>query len=310
MKLSSGVPIIDEIMLPLLKAAADGPLTNKLATERVSEMLGLTPDQRAALMPRGSTYISDRVSWSRTYLGQAGLLRTVERGVFEITDRGREVLASKPERIDSAFLKRFPEFVDFWYRSRKEGAANAPGRPVDSDVPSSELTPTDQIERALQEIDAALREALLARIRTASPVFFERLVVDLLVAMGYGEPEDGKHLGKPGDGGVDGVINLDKLGLDKVYIQAKRYAAGNTIGRPDIQSFFGALEMYGTTRGVFVTTSAFSAEARAFADSVKSKNIVLIDGEQLATLLIQHDVAVRADRAITLKRLDEDYFEG
>jgi restriction system protein len=181
---------------------------------------------------------------------------------------------------------------------------------VDSDVPSLGLTPTDQIERALQEIDAALREGLLARIRAASPVFFERLVVDLLVAMGYGEPEDGKHLGKPGDGGVDGVINLDKLGLDKVYIQAKRYAAGNTIGRPDIQSFFGALEMYGTTRGVFVTTSGFSAEARVFAESVKSKNIVLIDGEQLATLLIQHDVGVRADRTITLKRLDEDYFEG
>ena len=306
------IPDFQTLMKPVLAATADGAdHGTRGLIERMSDLFALTPEERTVLLPSGRQEVmANRVHWAIAYLSKCLLIERPARATYRITDRGRSVLAEDPNRIDLRYLARFPELERF----RSGGASEVAGGPTDAvgedAATAPAATPDERIDAALREIDAALRESLLARVRDATPVFFERMVVDLLVAMGYGEPEDGKHLGKPGDGGVDGVINLDKLGLDKVYIQAKRYAAGNTIGRPDIQSFFGALEMYGTTRGVFVTTSAFSAEARAFADSVKSKNIVLIDGEQLATFLIQHDVAVRADRTITLKRLDEDYFES
>lgn len=311
MKLSSGVPTVDEVMLPLLKAAANGPMTRKDATERVCDLLALTPEQRTALMPRGSTYIADRVSWGRTYLGQAGLVRAVERGVFEITDRGRQVLAENPARVDSAYLKRFPEFVDFWYRTRKNPPQSDNGSAVQPPADEASDTPTDRLESAVAELNATLRETLLERILTASPTFFEKLVIQLLVKMGYGGSleEAAQHIGGPGDGGVDGVIKLDPLGLDRVYIQAKRYEPKSKIGRPDIQSFAGALDTQGTTRGVFVTTSAFTADAIACAAGIRTKQIVLIDGEQLADLLITHDVAVREKQRVLIKDVDEDFFE-
>ncbi len=298
-------------MLPLLQIAADGPLTRAEATERVSVALELTPEQRAATMPKGHSVIRDRVGWARTYLVQAGLLRAVKRGVFEITDRGREELAKHPERIDFRFLMTFPEFQEFHRRSVEGQPSEAlPGIPDEVGNPN-QTTPEDRIDTALNEIDVALREALLDRVRTSTPAFFERLVLELLQRMGYGgfRPDAGQHLGGPGDRGVDGMINLDVLGIDRIYIQAKRYAEDNAVAADTVHSFAGALDRKGASRGVFITTSSFTRDALTSASEFRTKQIVLIDGEKLADLLIVHDVAVREDRRVLIKRLDEDFFE-
>jgi len=309
MKLSKGVPTFDEVMLPLLKIAADGPLTRAEATERVSDAMHLAPEQRAALMPKGHTIIRDRVGWARTYLVQASLLRAVKRGVFEITDLGRELLAQNPSKIDFRLLMTYPTFQAFHRRSVEGRGGEAILETGGTDL--TEITPEDRIDAAVKEIDIALRELLLARIRAATPTFFERLVIELLTKMGYGgsRAEAARHLGGPGDSGVDGVIKLDPLGLDAVYIQAKRNSADHGVGRPVVQSFAGALDTHGATRGVFITTSYFSADAIACARDIRTKQIVLIDAERLADLLIAHDVAVREDRRVIIKKLDEDFFE-
>lgn len=312
MKLSNGVPTYDEVMLPLLKVAATGPLTRAEATERVSNEMALTPEQRAVLMPRGHTVIRDRVGWARTYLVQAGLLRSVRRGVFELTERGRSLLATKPLRIDMALLQTFPEFQAFRARSRSLEDSETPSNAVIEDTSHFDAdTPEDRIGSAIDEIELALRIALLDRIRSSKPEFFELLVIDLLTRMGYGgyRPDAGQHVGGSGDGGVDGLINLDVLGLDQVYIQAKRYKEDNVVAGDAIRSFAGALDMKGASRGVFITTSSFTKDARASANAIRTKQIVLIDGNRLADLLIAHDVGVREDRRVVVKRLDEDFFE-
>lgn len=312
MKLSNGVPTFDEVMLPLLKIAAAGPLTRAEATERVADAMQLTQEQRTALMPKGHTIIRDRVGWARTYLVQAGLLRAVKRGVFEITDRGRELLTRKPDKIDFRFLMTYPEFQAFHERSvaSQRRAGDPPNTENETSDPA-QATPEDRIDAALKEIDVALREALLDRIRAGTPAFFERLVIELLTKMGYGgsRAEAAQHLGGPGDGGVDGVIKLDKLGLDVVYIQAKKNSADNGVSRPTVQAFAGALDGPGVTRGVFITTCYFTADARAYAGGIRGKQIALIDGDRLADLLIAHDVAVREDRRVIIRKLDEDFFE-
>jgi restriction system protein len=310
MKLSNGVPTFDEVMLPLLRVAADGPLTRAEATERIADAMHLSEEQRAATMPRGHTIIRDRVGWARTYLLQAGLLRAVKRGVFEITDRGRDLLARNPTKIDFRFLMTYPEFQEFHRRSvtgTKDGGAGEPTAPATPD----EATPEDRIDAALKEMDIALRETLLDRIREASPAFFERLVIELLKRMGYGgfRADAGQHLGGPGDRGVDGMINLDTLGIDRIYIQAKRYAEENIVAADTVHSFAGALDRKGASRGVFITTSSFTRDALASVGEFRTKQIILIDGDRLADLLITHDVAVREDRRVLVKRLDEDFFE-
>lgn len=313
MKLSNGVPTFDEVMLPLLQVAARGPLTRAEASERVAEAMQLTQEQRTALMPKGHTIIRDRVGWARTYLVQAGLLRSVKRGVFEITDRGRELLARSPVKVDYALLLTYPEFKEFSERSRASRRGDLPGEEPPGDIPSThaDATPEERIDAAHKELEVALREGLLDRIRAATPTFFERLVIELLQRMGYGgfRPDAGQHLGGPGDRGVDGMINLDALGIDKIYIQAKRYAEDNTIAADTVHSFAGALDRKGASRGVFITTSSFTRDALASAAEFRTKQIVLIDGDRLADLLIAHDVAVREDRRVTIKRLDEDFFD-
>ncbi|MFZ4604354.1 MAG: restriction endonuclease [Caulobacterales bacterium] len=303
------IPDYQTLMKPALMATADGAdHTLRSLIEAMATTFALSPEDAAALLPSGrQTIIANRVGWAITHLHKCLLLERTARATYRITDRGREVLAENPERVDLRYLSRFPELAKFLNSSSESSGVDASSAVAAATATTT--TPDERIDAALREIEDALRQTIIERIMSASPVFFERLVLDLLVAMGYGEPEGSRHLGAPGDGGVDGVINLDRLGLDKVYVQAKRYAEGNRVSRPDIQSFFGALEMYGTTRGVFVTTSSFSTEARNFASGVKSKNIVLIDGEQLAGLLIAHNVAVRSDRQIVVKKLDEDYFE-
>jgi restriction system protein len=311
MKLSKGVPTFDEVMLPLLKIAAGGPLTRTEATERVSEAMGLSPEQRAAVMPKGHTVIRDRVGWARTYLVQAGLLRAVKRGVVEITNRGNELLATKPEKIDFRLLMTFPEFQEFHRRSVEGQRAEEPEGQSEGPSDPNQTTPEDRIDAAINEIEVALREALLDRIRTTTPAFFERLVIELLKRMGYGgfRPDAGQHLGGPGDRGVDGMINLDVLGIDRIYIQAKRYSEDNVVAADTVHSFAGALDRKGASRGVFITTSSFTRDALASVAEFRTKQIVLIDGDRLSDLLIEHDVAVREDRRVVIKRLDEDFFE-
>lgn len=302
------IPDFQTLMKPVLTVTADGgDHTTRALIQRMADLFALSPEERAAMLPSGRQQVmANRVHWAIAYLSKCLLLERPARATYRITDRGREVLSDDPARIDLKYLARFSELERF-----RAGGSGAPDE-VKENPSTSPLaaTPDERIESALSEIQEALREALLSRILASSPEFFERLVLDLLRAMGYGNPEGGQHLGGPADGGVDGVINLDRLGLEKVYIQAKRYDPANRIGRPAIQAFAGALDSHGTTRGVFVTTSSFSAEALACAAAIMTKRIVLIDGEHLARLLIEHDVAVRKDRDVVVKRLDEDYFEA
>jgi len=249
------------------------------------------------------------VHWAATYLVQSGLLLRPRRGVLQITERGRAVLAENPARIDNELLLRFEEFRAF--RSRSHGDRRSePQKPaiqlLEETVTQS---PEERIEVAFDELDIALRAELLDRIRAAPPAFFERLIVDLMLKMGYGAGGGGKRVGGPNDEGIDGVITEDALGLDTVYLQAKRYAADTTIGIKDIQAFIGALVGHGASKGVFVTTSQFSNQAKEFARRAPHQRVILIDGNELSRLLVRYGVGVRTARTIDLRRIDENYFE-
>jgi restriction system protein len=221
-----------------------------------------------------------------------------------LTDLGRDVLANPPPKLDTKYLQQFPTFAAF-YQANQASAAPAPSGTIEA--PSA--TPEEIVESAHKAVHAALQAELLERIQQNDPAFFEQLIVDLLVAMGYGgsRRDAAERLGKSGDGGVDGVINEDVLGLDRIYIQAKRYAPSNSVGRPDVQAFTGSLVGLGASKGIFVTTSAFSAQAIQFTAHLPHR-VILIDGQRLAELMIQHGVGVRVSRALEFKRLDEDYF--
>jgi restriction system protein len=242
-------------------------------------------------------------------MSKAGLIDSPRRGRFVASDAGRTLLAQNPTRIDVDLLLEYPAFKEF-YRGENPGrdetisldTAGSPSR-------AAATTPEEQIEAAHVALQSALSSELLQRVLQNSPGFFESVIVDLLVAMGYG----GSHrnaaaqLGRTGDGGVDGVINEDRLGLDRVYIQAKRYAEGHAVGRPDVQGFVGSLVGLGATKGVFVTTSTFSSQATEFVRHL-TQRIILIDGKRLADLMIEHNVGVRLNRTVEFKRLDEDFF--
>ncbi len=237
---------------------------------------------------------------------RAGLIASPMRGRFIATQAGRELLNTSPTHIDINTLLQIPEFCEF-YRGEPDTSSDEITSTPSEKAASS--TPEERIEAAYQEINSTLRRDLLHRISLNSPVFFEQIIVDLLVAMGYGgnHKNAAEQLGRSGDGGVDGVINEDRLGLDRVYIQAKRYSSGTSIGRPDVQGFVGSLVGLGATKGVFVTTSTFSAGAREFVRHL-SQRVILIDGETLGDLMIEHGVGVRPSQRIVLNRLDEDFF--
>lgn len=298
-----GMPIPDyqTVMLPLLRFLGDGQEhLMSAAVEMMSKEFGLTMDERQQLLPSGtSTVIGSRVGWARTYMKKAGLVDSVKRGVIKITPRGGEVLKQDPIRIDGRFLDQFPEFVAF--RSLRHGES------ATADQVAPTATPEEALEDAYATLRANLESELLQRVSTASPAFFERLVVDLLVRMGYGGSfrDAGQAVGKSGDGGIDGIIKEDRLGLDVIYLQAKRWEA--VVGRPEVQKFAGALQGHRARKGVFITTSGFSKEAREFAERIESK-IVLIDGEQLAGLMADNGVGVSLVSAYELKRVDSDYF--
>lgn len=303
------VPDFQSLMLPVLSAAADGEIAAKDLRERVASKVSLKDADLAEMLPSGrQTTFANRTAWANIFLQRAGLLEKVGRGVYRITDQGRRVLAERPDRIDMRFLERYPAYVEWRQRSASGGAA--PGEAgAQSAIAVVAQTPEEQMEASYKSLNAALETDLLDRVRELSPAFFENLIVDLLIAMGYGggRAEMGQAIGRAGDGGIDGIIKEDALGLDIVYVQAKRYGAQNGVGRGDVQSFSGSLDGVGATKGIFVATSTFSQGAREFVERI-AKRIVLVDGAALARLMVQHNVGVRTRTVYDLKKVDEDYF--
>ena len=301
------VPDYQTIMLPFLKLVSD---KREYKLNDVVEVLGLqfnlTEEEKSELLPSGQTFLfGSRVGWARTYLKKAGLLDSPKRATIVITERGLNVLSQKPQKIDGPLLRQFPEFVEFQTPKRN-------GTTVEEAVlmdESSAQTPEETLENAYQSIRKTLAQDLLNKIVSLSPAFFERLVVELLVKMGYGGSikDAGKAIGKSGDEGIDGTIKEDKLGLDVIYIQAKKWAPGNVVGRPELHKFVGALAGQGAKKGVFITTSSFTKEAIDYMPRNETK-IVLIDGEQLAQLMIDYNLGVTVQQTYEIKRMDNDYF--
>jgi restriction system protein len=299
-------------MLPVLRIAAQGEARISDAVERLAIEFGLSTEERSHLLPSGrQTTFANRVHWAKSYLSKAGLVELTKRAHFLITDQGREVLATPPERIDIKYLSRFPSFQQFREAAddkESEDTVSAPS-PIAGVVQA--LTPDEVMRSANRQLEVALADELMQRIRAGTPEFFESLVVRLLVGMGYGGSvsDVSKALvGGSGDGGVDGVIDQDHLGLDRIYVQAKRYAEGNTVGSGAIRDFFGSLDRFKATKGLFVTASTFSSSARQTAEQL-SKRIVLIDGDQLTRLMIRHGVGCRIEETLYIKKVDEEFFE-
>ena len=296
-------------MLPVLKAANDGEARISEVINTVGDVFGLSLHERAELLPSGrQTVLANRVHWAKTYLKQAGLLSPTRRGHFLITDRGITALRQEQQKIDNTFLEQFPEFLDFKSRTRAEKLEELV--PATFEAAEALLeTPDESLRRAHREIESQLAQELLDRVINSSPAFFERLVISLLLSMGYGgsAKEAGRALGKSHDGGVDGVIDQDVLGLDRVYVQAKRYSPGNNVGAAAIRDFFGSLDRFKAAKGLFVTTSAFTQDADETARFL-SKRIVLIDGGRLALLMTRYNVGSRVEETLELKKIDEDFF--
>lgn len=303
------IPDYQALMLPVLQASSNGEVRIGQVVEQLADTLQLDSEERAALLPSGKqTVISNRVHWAKFYLSKANLVEVTRRGHFRITPRGETVLKSNPSRIDNQFLSQFEEFCQF--RQQTNSSAGQDGQEAVPALVEQTQTPDEVMRLAHRQIDVALAQDLLERIRKAPPDFFERLIVNLLISMGYGGSaiEAGRALGRSGDNGVDGVIDQDALGLDRVYIQAKRYAVGNSVGAGEIRDFFGSLNLHKATKGVFVTTSTFSASATKTAESL-SNRIVLIDSDQLARLMIRYNVGCRIEDTLHIRNVDEEFFE-
>ena len=297
------VPDFQSLMLPVLRALADGNDTAvREVRERVANAEGLTDKDLQEMLPSGrQRTFTNRVAWALDYLLRAALVERVRRGVYRVADEGKRLLAKPPKRLNIRYLRRFPAFV----ASKKE-AEKGPDKPSG--------TPEEALEAADRELTEAMEAEVLDRLRKASPSFLERVVVSLLVAMGYGggDASMGRVTGGAGDGGIDGTIKEDKLGLDEVYLQAKKYASGSTVGVGELRNFVGALVGARAQKGVLVTTADFTASAKDFA-AQSPKRVVLINGRRLARLMVRHDVGVRVRdphrRPILIKSIDEDFFD-
>lgn len=298
------IPVYETIMLPMLEIARSANGQEVAIAEVVSQLANvfkLTEEERNQLLPSGGTFtFASRVSWARTYLQKAGLLEATRRGHFRITKRGQDVLEKKPSRIDGDLLSQFEEFRDF--QGRKKDKKNY--------LPDGDsITPLEAIASHHEKLRIALSSELLDKVKASTPQFFERLVVELLVKMGYGGSivDAGQAVGRTGDGGIDGVIREDKLGLDSIYIQAKRWT-DKPVGSPDIDQFAGALSKKKASKGIFITTSTFTKDA---LNSVReySSRIILIDGKQLAQYMIDYNVGVSIASIYEIKKVDSDFFE-
>ena len=297
------IPDYQSVMLPLLKYAGDKEEHHiRDAIEGLADEFKLTEEERKELLPSGLQAIfNNRVGWANTYLKKAGLLESPRRGYFRISDRGLKVLEKPPKEINVNYLEQYQEFIDF------RGASKAGESELDEPLKYEDTTPEELIGIGHQKLQADLASELLDRIKDCSPSFFEKIVVELLVKMGYGgsRQDAGKAIGKSNDEGIDGIIKEDKLGLDIVYIQAKKWE--NPVSRPEIQKFAGALQGKRARKGIFITTSKFSKSSIEYVSMIESK-IILIDGEQLAKLMIEHDVGVSTIASYTIKKIDSDYF--
>lgn len=296
------VPDFQSIMLPLLKIAGDGQEhSGQEFLEKLAEHFELSDEDLNELLPSGKqTRFYNRVSWARTYLIKSKLMEMPKRSLYRITERGKNVLASNPERIDMNYLSRFPEYIEF---REKENSHKAEKQIEEV----NESTPEETLENAYQEIRDTLAQEVIENVMSCTPAFFERLVVELLVAMGYGgsRRDAARAVGQTGDEGIDGIIDEDRLGLDTIYVQAKKWA--NSVGRPEIQKFVGALAGRRAKKGIFITTSSFSSEAIRYASEIDTK-VILIDGKRLAEFMIDYNVGVNEVSNYKLKKIDSDYF--
>lgn len=291
-------------MAPALHALADREKHSMPDLRSVvAGQIDLTEDDLRATIPSGATLFASRLQWAVTYMYQAALVRRPRRGVVEITPRGLEVLAKHPDRVDLSILVQFQDFIDFRSRSRRADQAATTAEPT------SEATPRETVAAAVAESNTAVATEVLDRVRDREPAFLEHLVLDLLSAMGYaGAAGSTEHTGRSGDKGLDGIISQDSLGLDRIFVQAKRYGAESPVRRAEIQEFVGALHGAQADRGVFITTSRFTQEARDYAERVAAR-LILIDGSMLAELMVKHNVAVQDQETYVIKRIDEDFFE-
>ena len=292
-------------MLPLLKHYGDGQEhANRDSIEALATVFKLTDEERRMMLPSGVQGLFDnRVNWARTYMKKAALIESPKRGVHKITKRGLDILKKKPEKLDVAYLGQFQEFKEF--RALRHAKQEEGDQEQELDLNSK--TPEESLDTAYQKLRGDLAADLIQRLKTCSPSFFERLVVEVIVKMGYGgtRKDAGKAIGTSGDGGIDGIIKEDKLGLDAIYIQAKRWE--NTVGRPEIQKFVGALTGQRGKKGLFITTATFSSDAEDYVSRIDAK-VVLIDGETLAQLMIDHNVGVSTINSYEVKKVDSDYF--
>ena len=298
------IPDFQSLMLPLLEAVRDGgEHQTKSLVETLAKRYQLTQEERTQLLPSGkSPTFDNRVGWAKTYLKKAGLLEQPKRSFINISKRGLEVLAKAPLVINMKYLEQFPEYISFKENEQEKQPSN-PQNLIDV----YEDTPEELLEKSHQKLVNSLADELLENIKACSPSFFERLVVELLLAMGYGgtRADAGRAIGQSGDGGIDGIIDEDKLGLDSIYIQAKRWEG--TVGSPEIQKFVGALQGNRAHKGVFITTSDFSKQAQEYLKNINNK-VVLINGFTLARLMIENDVGVSTGTTYKVKKIDSDYF--
>lgn len=298
------IPDYQSVMLPLLNFLADEQEHSlREAIEKLAEVFELSEDEKKKLLPSGAQLVfGNRLGWARTYMKKAGLIESTRRGYFKITQRGMEALKQNPSEINVKFLEQYPEFIKF--REVRRGKEEKIQPKTDSTI---EQSPEDLMVYGYQEIRQEVADEILAQIKSCSPEFFEKLVVELLVIMGYGgsRKDAGEAIGKTGDEGIDGIIKEDKLGLDIIYIQAKRWES--TVSRPEVQKFAGALQGKRARKGIFITTSSYSNEALSFVSTIESK-IILIDGEQLAQLMMDYDIGVSKIASYDIKKIDLDYF--
>lgn len=304
------VPDYQSVMLPLLEYASksNGEISTGGAVDELAVSLSLTDEDLKQMLPSGiqQTFVN-RVGWAATYMKKAGLLEATRRGYYRITQRDLDLLQKKPQKINVKVLNQYPEFQQF--QNLKGTRSGDKSKDIEGGLDSAGTTPSEALEKAYENLRDELAEDLLDRLKQTTPPFFERIVAELLVKMGYGgsRADAGKAIGRSGDGGVDGIIKEDRLGLDVVYIQAKRWDT-NAVGRPDVMQFAGALQAQKATKGIFITTSRFTEDARGYVAQIGSK-IVLIDGEQLAQLMIESDVGVSTVSLYPVKKIDSDYFD-
>lgn len=305
------IPDFQSCFMPILKTLSErGLMTSRDLAAAISDHFGLSEVERRELLPSGNQeVINNRVGWAKTYLKKAGLVESPRKGQVAITAEGRKVLAANPATLNVRFLKDGYEQFRAFHASKVRDAARPASEESSETQDENALTPEEQVEQSHQTLRHELVADILERLHGCSPQRFERLVVEVMVGMGYGGTlkDAGEAIGGSGDEGVDGVIKEDKLGLDLIYLQAKRWKDGNTVGRPELQKFVGALDGKRASKGVFITTSTFSAEAESYAEAT-SRRLILIDGRRLAELMIDHNVGVATVATYAVKRIDSDFF--